>query len=182
MRPARWEPSIGTVTTEARRAIPADAPELVRLRRAMLTAMAGREPEPGPWQQTAEIALRERLAPERAGNTGPGSLAAFVVDRSDRPGALAACAIGTVEARLATPDNPAGVYGYVFNVATDPGCRRRGYSRACLRALLDWYRQQCVPVIDLHATAAGESLYRSFGFDQSRYPSMRLTAFRRSSF
>ncbi|MFJ8580046.1 hypothetical protein [Micromonospora sp. NPDC093277] len=32
--------------------------------------------------------------------------------------------------------------GYVFNVATDRDCRRRGYSRACMLALLGWYQQR----------------------------------------
>jgi GNAT superfamily N-acetyltransferase len=65
------------------------------------------------------------------------------------------------------PANPSGRYGYVFNVATDPDCRRRGYSRACMVAVLDWYRERGVRKVDLKATEAGEPLYRSLGFVRS---------------
>jgi ribosomal protein S18 acetylase RimI-like enzyme len=134
----------------------------------MLGGMAGAGPEPGPWQAIAEQTLCERMAEPEA------SLAAFVVDRPDQPARLAACAIGAIEQRLGDPGNPAGQYGYVFNVATDPDYRRRGFSRACMVALLDWYRQRGVHKIDLKASDAGEPLYRSLGFTGSQYPLMRL--------
>lgn len=161
---------------EVRRAVPDDAPELVRLRGVMLAGMEGHGPAPGPWQAVAEETLRKRLAePDPA-----GSLAAFVVDRpaGDGPGGaarLAACAIGVIEQRLGDPVNPSGRYGYVFNVATDPDCRRRGYSRACMEALLGWYRERGVRKVDLKATEAGEPLYRALGFARSlRHTPMRL--------
>jgi ribosomal protein S18 acetylase RimI-like enzyme len=153
---------------EVRRAVPEDAPELVRLRVVMYTGLPDRTSEPGPWQAAAEETLRKRLAEPEA------SLAAFVVDRPDRPGELASCAIGTIEYRLAGPENPAGTYGYVFNVATDPDCRRRGYSRACMEALLGWYRQRGVRKVDLHTSAAAEPLYRSLGFVRPHDPALRL--------
>ena len=132
----------------------------------MLAAMSGREPEPGQWQEAAAKTLTRRLTDT--------SLAAFVVDRPDRPGTLASCAVGVVEDRLADPDNPGGEFGYVFNVATDPGYRRRGYSRACLGALLDWYRQRQIGTIDLRATPEGEPLYRALGFRPVAAPTLRL--------
>lgn len=130
----------------------------------------GAGPEPGPWQAIAKQTLRKRLAEPPAA----ASLAAFVVDRPDQPGRLAACAIGVIEQRLGSPDNPSGDYGYIFNVATDPHYRRRGFSRTCMEALLEWYRQRGVHKIDLRATEAGEPLYRSLGFAHSAYPLMRL--------
>jgi GNAT superfamily N-acetyltransferase len=156
---------------QIRRAAPDDAPELVRLRGVMLGGLDGEEPAPGPWQAVAEETLRKRLAePDPA-----ASLAAFVVDRPDRPPALAACAVGVIEERLGDPDNPSGRYGYVFNVATDPGYRRRGFSRGCMAAVLDWYRARGVRKVDLKATEAGEPLYRSLGFTRSlRHMPMRL--------
>ena len=42
------------------------------------------------------------------------------------------------------PENPSGMAGYVYNVVTDPGYRRRGYSRGCMRELLTWFRQRGV--------------------------------------
>lgn len=152
---------------KARRAVLDDASELVRLRGVMLADVHGNLPGPGPWQEIALQTLRERLA------EGDGSLGAFVVDR-DHPGGLAACALGVIERRLGDPGNPSGDYGYVFNVATDPGCRRRGYARACMEALLEWYGDRGVRKIDLRTSQPGEPLYRSLGFVDSRYPAMRL--------
>jgi GNAT superfamily N-acetyltransferase len=152
---------------DARAATPDDAPELVRLRRVMLAAVTGTEPQPGAWQQTAEETLRKRLA--------DGSLAVFVVEQPDAPGCLAACVVGAIEHRLGGPANPAGRVGYVFSVATDPGHRRRGYSRACMQRLLDWYRKSGVTTVDLRASPEAEPLYRSLGFERTRDPAMRLT-------
>jgi GNAT superfamily N-acetyltransferase len=154
---------------EVRRAVVDDAGELVRLRGVMLAAMNGRQPHPGPWQQTAVETLCQRLSDP------DGSLAAFVVDKPDVPGELAACVIGVIECRLGGPDNPTGEIGYVFNVVTDPGYRRRGYSRAGMEALLGWYRQRGITKIDLRASEDGAPLYRALGFVPTSSPTLRLT-------
>ncbi|MEU7961251.1 GNAT family N-acetyltransferase [Micromonospora humida] len=152
-----------------RRAVVADAGEIVRLRGVMLADIDQMAPAPGPWQQAAREVLHRRLAE-------PADLmAVFVVDDPDRPGALAACATGTIEQRLGGPGNPDGLTGYVFNVVTEPVHRRRGYSRACLEALLDWYRQRGVGKIDLRASPQGEPLYRSLGFVPTIGPTLRLS-------
>jgi GNAT superfamily N-acetyltransferase len=153
---------------DVRRATAADAAELVRLRGVMLGATAGPEPPGDGWRRAALETLRSRLA-------GPDPmLAAFVVDRPERPGALAACAVGTVEYRLGKPDNPTGQVGYVFNVATDPDRRRRGYSRGCVTALVDWFRHRGIRTVDLRASPEAEPLYRSLGFVRTGDPAMRL--------
>ncbi|MEV0734117.1 GNAT family N-acetyltransferase [Polymorphospora sp. NPDC050346] len=163
-----------------------DAAELVRLRGLMLRAMGIGEPGAENWQPVALRSLRDRLAEP------DGSLVAFVVDQpaapddqpvdpadapagSTGPPRLAACVVGVVERRLGTPDNPSGEIGYVFNVSTEPGHRRRGYSRALLAALLDWYRGRGIMVVDLVATGDGEPLYRLMGFAPSAMPLMHLT-------
>ncbi|MET7615571.1 GNAT family N-acetyltransferase [Streptomyces sp. NPDC005408] len=149
----------------ARRATPDDAEELVRLRKVMHDSYAGHSPDVG-WQPAAVDTLRKKL-------TDPdGDLTAFVVER---PGGLAACAVGTIEYRLGGPGNPHGRSGYVFSVATDPDLRRRGYSRACMEALLGWFRERGVRKIDLRASADGEPLYTSLGFVRTPDPAMRLT-------
>ncbi|MFJ8471832.1 GNAT family N-acetyltransferase [Kitasatospora sp. NPDC094011] len=150
--------------TEVRPAVPDDAPELVRLRNLMFEAMPSMAAAagPGPWQATAERLLRERLA------APPGELTmpAFVVDDPGRPGRLAACAVGTLERRLPSPGNPEGLFGFVFNICTDPGHRLRGHARACTEALLDWFDDRRTGRIDLHASSGGEALYRSLGFGE----------------
>lgn len=149
----------------ARSATPDDAEELVRLRKVMQDSYLGPNPDVS-WQPVATETLRRKLADP------DGDLTAFVVDR---PGGLAACVVGTIEYRLGGPGNPHGVSGYVFSVATDPDMRRRGYSRACMEALLGWFRERGVRKIDLRASADGEPLYTSLGFVRTPDPAMRLT-------
>jgi GNAT superfamily N-acetyltransferase len=149
----------------ARRATPADAEELVRLRKVMQDSHIGPNPDVS-WQPAAVDTLRKKLADPA------GDLTAFVVER---PGGLAACAVGTIEYRLGGPGNPHGMSGYVFSVATDPDMRRRGYSRACMEALLAWFRERGVSKIDLRASSDGEPLYASLGFVRTPDPAMRLT-------
>ncbi|WP_327323360.1 GNAT family N-acetyltransferase [Streptomyces sp. NBC_01210] len=151
----------------ARRATPADAEELVRLRKVMQDSHLGPSPDVS-WQPAAVETLRKKLADSDA----DADLTAFVVER---PGGLAACAVGTIEYRLGGPGNPRGTTGYVFSVATDPDLRRRGYSRACMEALLGWFRERGVSRIDLRASSDGEPLYASLGFVRTPDPAMRLT-------
>jgi GNAT superfamily N-acetyltransferase len=117
------------------------------------------------WQPAARQSLVERLPGE--------TMAAFVVDRPDGSG-LASCVLGTIEDRLGSPGDPSGRTGYVFSVATDPHYRRRGYSRLCMTALLDWFRERGIRKVDLRASPDGEPLYRSLGFERTPDPAMRL--------
>jgi GNAT superfamily N-acetyltransferase len=187
----------------ARLATPDDADELIRLRAVLLTSMnpptwddAWRTPSretlttrlaaPGlPSQQPAShpashLASHPASHPTSHPTSHPAShpaspptLAAFVVDRPDGTG-LAACAVGTVEHRLGSPGDPQGRTGYVFSVATDPDMRRRGFSRQCMTALLEWFQSQGVRKVDLRASAEAEPLYRSLGFARTPDPAMRL--------
>ena len=170
---ARRYPGSVPAVVEVRRARVEDAAELVRLRIVMLTSVNGYAPTPGPWIEAAEHTLRERLADPA------GSLMAFVVDKDDQlsgdqPAGLATCVVGVIEHRLPSPDNPSGGFGYVFNVATDAAYRRRGYARACMASLLDWYRQRGVSRVGLSASSDDEPLYRSLGFARQQTPAMRL--------
>ena len=153
---------------EVRRAIPVDADELMRLRVVMLSGMPGAaepEPEPGPWLRAGADVLRRQLADPA------DRLAAFVVDRAE--GGLAACVVGAIDERLPGPRSPSPFKGYVYNVATDPAYRRRGYSRACVPALLAWFAYRDVHLVDLRASPDGEPLYASLGFVRTKDPAMR---------
>lgn len=153
----------------ARFAVLADIDEIVRLRQVMLENWV-ECPDNGWKASTAEI-LRRRLT-----ETEP-TMAVTVVDAPDAPGELAACASGTVEARLPSPGNLTGRFGWIFNVSTDPRWRRRGYSRICMEALLAWYEEQGVTAIDLLASESGRGLYRQLGFGLSEEPAMRFRRF-----
>ncbi|MEW1923963.1 GNAT family N-acetyltransferase [Streptomyces sp. NPDC088360] len=181
-----------------RRATPDDAEELIRLRQVMIdsvfatdsTAAAGSTAVSGStvvsgstttsgstvvaesdtgWHAESLPVVREKLAdPE-------GDFAAFVVDRPGDPGKLVALVVGTLEYRIGRAGNPRGVVGCVFSVATDPGQRRRGYARACMEVLLDWFRERGAGSVDLNASAEAEPLYASLGFVRKPDPSMRLS-------
>ncbi|MFC9929977.1 GNAT family N-acetyltransferase [Streptomyces sp. NPDC127190] len=151
-----------------RRARPEDATEVLRLRQVMIDSMFEAGGGPTGWHAASLPGLRSRLAEP------DGEFAAFVVDHPDRPAALAALACGTVEYRIGRSGNPHGRVGHVFSVATDPDARRRGYARACMEELLEWFRSQEVRQVDLNASAQAEPLYAALGFVRKPDPSMRL--------
>ncbi|MGW0596923.1 GNAT family N-acetyltransferase [Streptomyces sp. NPDC002776] len=150
-----------------RRATAEDGAEVLRLRQVMIDSMPGADTSTD-WHPAGLAGLRARLAEP------DGDFAAFVVDHPDRPGALAALVVGTVEYRIGKPANPRGLSGYVFSVATDPDARRRGHARACMESLLEWFRERGVGQVDLTASPAAEPLYASLGFGRTPDPFMRL--------
>ncbi|MGX1883875.1 GNAT family N-acetyltransferase [Streptomyces sp. NPDC055287] len=152
----------------ARRAHAADAAEVIRLRQVMIDSVHTSDTSTD-WHAESLPTVRRKLAEQ------DGDFAAFVVDHPGRPGTLAALAAGTVEYRIGRSGNPHGAIGYLFSVATDPGQRRQGHSRACVEALLDWFRERGARSVDLNASAEAEPLYASLGFVRKPDPSMRLT-------
>jgi ribosomal protein S18 acetylase RimI-like enzyme len=160
------EPGTGCHAGAARRAGPADARALVRLRALMLHEMgAATGGEDAPWRAAAEAWFAARLADREA-------FAAFVVDDPDL-GPMS-CAVGLCDLRAPGPASLSGLRGHVFNVATDPRHRRRGHARACVSALMGWFRDEtAAEEVDLNATGPGSGLYRSLGFDVPRHPALR---------
>ncbi len=146
-----------------RMAVPEDAAELVRLAAMMFDSMGidARDPE---WLAEAERQARTRLGVD---------LVAFVIDHPDGNGVLASSAAGTVADRLPSPLNRSGRSGYVQWVATEADLRSQGAGRAVMQALLDWYGDAGITVVELHATTDGEPLYRSLGFDDDGPPALR---------
>jgi GNAT superfamily N-acetyltransferase len=57
--------------------------------------------------------------------------------------------------------------GYVLNVYTEPGHRRRGLAREVMREILDWCRHRQLARVVLHASKDGRSLYEELGFEVS---------------
>jgi ribosomal protein S18 acetylase RimI-like enzyme len=155
-----------------------DIDEIIRLRTVMLASMDGSAVPAGPWIDNTADTLRERLP-----DSDP-TFVAFVIDQPDRlnPSGymqsrrLACCVTGLIETRLGSPDHPSGRFGYVFNVCTDIDYRRRGYARACMEALLDWYAAHDVEKIDLKASADGHPLYLSLGFTPTSSSMLRYSA------
>jgi GNAT superfamily N-acetyltransferase len=149
----------------ARVATTEDASEVVRLAAVMYGSM-GIDANVPSWVETAIGTFRARLGRD---------LAAFVVDRPDGEGLAASCA-GTIADRLPGPSRPTARTGYVQWVATDPDARSQGYGRAVMIALLDWFDREGVVIVELHATPAGESLYRDLGFSDAGPVALRRIA------
>lgn len=141
---------------------------MLRLRQVMIDSMARSDPSTA-WHTESLPVLRARLAEP------DGSFAAFVVDHPERPGALAALVAGTVDYRIGGAHNPYGMDGFVFSVATDPDARRRGYARACVRALLEWFRESGVRRVRLTTSSQAEPLYVSLGFRHRTDPLLELS-------
>jgi GNAT superfamily N-acetyltransferase len=157
---------------EVRRAAAGDAAALTRLRAVMLADMgmlaAGADPG---WQDKAEAWFAQRL-------DAKDEFAAFVIEDPDL--GVVSCAAGACDRHAPGPGNPGGVQGLVFNMSTDPRRRRLGCARACLDALLAWFRDDTeARVINLNATGDGIALYRSLGFTEPRYPALQLRMVRR---
>ena len=146
----------------ARAATKDDVDEVVRLA-ALMYASMGHDVSSRAWIDAAREHFVSRLG---------GDLAVFVVDHPARSG-LAASAAGTLSTRLPAPNNVAARVAYVQWVATDDDVRRRGYARETMRALLDWYDAQNVGVVELHASEAGEPLYRELGFSDAGPAALR---------
>ena len=151
--------------SNVRRAVPADAAELTRLRVVMFEDM-GRDPAvlDAAWRRRATAHFADRLA---AGD----EFAAYVVDGDQR---LAAGAAGWLDHHLVGVSNPVPRIGYIANVCTDHAYRRRGYARAVTGALLDWIRAAGVARVNLHTTPAAEPLYRALGFTDPADRSLTL--------
>jgi RimJ/RimL family protein N-acetyltransferase len=153
--------------TIARHADLDDIDELVRLREVMLSSFL--DASDNGWKASAAEILRRRMSEDKP------TIGITVVDAPDGSG-LAACAVGTISERLPGPHNPTARYGWVFNVVTDSQWRKRGFSRACTQALLAWFEDQNVHVLELLASEQGEPLYRDLGFTVSNEPAMRWNA------
>jgi GNAT superfamily N-acetyltransferase len=158
-------PGVPDVTV--RRATVADVEALVRLRGVMLAAMGTRTGgDDAPWRARARTWFAERLA-------ATGEFAAFVVD--DPELGVVSNAVGACDRHAPGPANLSGLHGHISNVCTDPRRLRRGYARACLEAVLDWFAAETqARVINLNATSDGAGLYTDLGFAAPRHPALQM--------
>jgi GNAT superfamily N-acetyltransferase len=149
---------------QIRRAGPDDVTELIRLRQVMFDAMQLPRGDPA-WESSCRALLERGLV--------DGTFVAFVAD--DPVSGLAACGVAMVAQRLPGPANVSGRHGYVQSMVTDVRFRRRGLAREIFVALMVWFTTEGIDVVDLHATPAGEALYRTFGFGPTHTPELRWT-------
>jgi squalene-hopene/tetraprenyl-beta-curcumene cyclase len=141
-----------------------DTAEVIRLAAAMYEAM-GMDANGTTWRRSAADQLASRLGDE---------VMVFVVDDPTTPGRLAATGAGSIATRLPGPGNPDAKVGYIQWVSTDPAWRRRGPARSITAALLKWFADRAVGSVELHATRAGEPMYRALNFNEGPNPALRM--------
>ena len=64
--------------------------------------------------------------------------------------------------------------GFVFNVFTDPGHRKRGLARQLMEAMHAWCRDEGIERVVLNASAFGKPLYDELGYVVANEPMMRI--------
>lgn len=136
---------------------------MVELRAAMFATMGF---ESGPDEQ-----WRRQAAQWFADHLGVDSCAYIsLVDETP-----VAAALGYVHASPPSPMSCTAVTGHVSNVITLESHRRRGHARACVTALIDWFRDETsVQKVDLSASEGGLALYESLGWVRRDQPTLRL--------
>ena len=152
-----------------RRATSEDAEELTRLRILMGTSLGWAEPDED-WTKTCVEHFRTRLAED-------SDFVAVVVDQQPGAGpggALASSGCGWIDQHLPGFADVTGRVGYVASMSTDVDARGKGLGRAVFDGLLAWFDEKGILHIELHASTYGESLYRSYGFDDPRSRALSL--------
>lgn len=147
------------------RASTADIDELVGLRVAYLTE------DNGALDESDEQAIRSGLPGYYGAHLG-NDLHAYVIREERR---IVSCAFLIVVEKPMSPAFISGRTGIVLNVYTRPDCRRRGYAKQVMEALLTGARELGLSVVELQATDDGYPLYLSVGFadDESKYHRMK---------
>jgi predicted acetyltransferase len=70
--------------------------------------------------------------------------------------------------------NPSGRWGYIMNMYTIPKFRRKGVCKGILNELVSESRKKGITALELHATRAGEVVYRQNGFQVHDEPTLRM--------
>lgn len=134
-----------------RRATPADAEALTRLRAFMHASMG--ESVTDAWRAACIAAFRRRL--------GTDDFVAYLVTAD---GVIVSGGVGWLEEHLPSTNALNPLRGQIASMSTDPAHLRRGYARLVFEALMTWFTDRDVPRINLRATAQGRPLYEAFGF------------------
>jgi ribosomal protein S18 acetylase RimI-like enzyme len=148
-----------------RRAVPADAREVTRLRRLMFASM-GLDGDESHWEPACVTFFEHHF--------GTPDVVAMVVDAPDGDG-LAASGVIELSRQIPSPLAPRGTNAYISTISTDPRWRRRGMAAAIMDALIRVAREAGIDNVDLHATPEGRPLYERLGFvERAGNPAMRL--------
>lgn len=112
----------------------------------------------------------EPWARERMQN---GLLIGFAIDEAGR---VVASGCLWLKERQPVPGYAGGRVPYLMSLFTERDCRRRGHAEAILRAAVDWSRERGHPLVTLHASAMGRTLYEKYGFAVGNEMQLRFVA------
>jgi GNAT superfamily N-acetyltransferase len=141
-----------------RQATAADVPDLVRLRRMMFESMGC---DDVALLHAADAAAEAYFAEAIPAGSFHGWLAVAPTATIVSSGGV------VIDQHPPGPGNLSGQIGYIMNLVTIPGYRRRGIARRIMQAMLKWLAAQGIQHGALHATEAGRPLYRELGFVDS---------------
>jgi GNAT superfamily N-acetyltransferase len=148
-----------------RQATVADVHDLVRLRRMMFEAMGFDDPAQ---LDVGDAATATYFAEAISAGAFHGWLAVTPT------GAAIGSGGAVIDQHPPKPGNLSGRVGYIMNLVTVPGYRRRGIARRMMQTILGWLEEQDIQCMALHATEMGRPLYRDLGFLDSNEMKMRL--------
>ena len=142
-----------------------DTPVLVRHRRGMFEAMGYTDREK---LDAMDAGFRTWAAEKLEGGEYVGWLA------TDRDGRVVAGAGVWVLDWPPTASDPTRPRGYILNMFTEPGHRRKGLARQLVGEILAWARARGLRTLILHASDEGRPLYTSLGFEPTNEMRLRL--------
>jgi GNAT superfamily N-acetyltransferase len=145
----------------------ADAPVIVRHRRAMWVDMGTGTPE-------SLDAMDETFAPYLARSLADGTYHGWMAHTAD--GRVVGSGGLIVHEWLASPRdrNPRPRRAYIANMYTELFYRGRGIARCIMNAILDWCRADGFESVILHASEQGRPLYESLGFEPTNEMRLKL--------
>jgi Acetyltransferase (GNAT) domain len=82
-------------------------------------------------------------------------------------------AVGIIDQRLPSPRRSGGQIGYIEWLATTVVSRRQGTARAATTALLQWFDEHEIDVVDVHSSPSAQPVYSSLGFNNPTSLPMR---------
>ncbi len=130
-----------------------DVDAFVRLRVALFEAM--------PHTDSPSPAVADAMRAYFLKHLPTGAFRVWMAECDGTPVASVGLVIHSVPP---SPRNVVGKEGYIMNLITLPGFRRRGIARRLMTCVLDVVRLEGIPRVSLHAAPEGQRLYAQLGF------------------
>ena len=141
-----------------------DVPTLIELRTLFAMELSGNRSEEAYEQ------LRAQLENYFTGATASGECISIVAKCGSEVAGIGSLMVRNQPGNL---KNPSGKWGYIMNMYTVQAYRRRGICKGILDHLLQEGRKVGITAFEMHATPAGEMVYKNNGFAIYEEPTYR---------